>query len=92
MLERNRTLFNHFVAGRSDLDCTRAERGITAFPRWQGGDTQRLDDHLCDRYDTSVVAGRWFEMPERFRIGFGLPTPDFEEGLTRLGAALDDLG
>jgi hypothetical protein len=31
-------------------------------------------------------------MPERFRIGFGLPTPDFEEGLTRLGAALDDLG
>jgi hypothetical protein len=92
MLERNRTLFNHFVASRPDLDCAPAEHGITAFPRWHGGDTQRLDDHLRDRYDTSVVAGRWFEMPERFRIGFGLPTPDFEEGLTRLGAALDDLG
>jgi hypothetical protein len=30
-------------------------------------------------------------MPEHFRIGFGLTTDDFEEGLSRLAAALDDL-
>ena len=91
MLERNRSMFNDFVASRSDLDCTPAEHGITAFPHWLRGDTQRLDDHLRDHYDTSVVAGRWFEMPEHFRIGFGLPTEDFKEGLSRLGSALDDL-
>ena len=39
MLERNRELFNDFVAGRDDLDCAPAEHGITAFPRWAGGDT-----------------------------------------------------
>lgn len=91
ILERNRKLFNGFVASRSDLDCATAEHGMTAFPRWAGGDTQRLDDHLRERYDASVVAGRWFDMPEHFRIGFGLQTGQFEEGLSRLEAALDDL-
>jgi hypothetical protein len=91
MLDRNRLLFNDFVAGRDDLHCAPAKHGVTAFPRWSAGDTQRLDDHLRDRYDTSVVPGRWFEMPQHFRVGFGLPTDDFEEGLRRVGAALDDL-
>jgi hypothetical protein len=91
MLERNRRLFNDLVASRNDVDCAPAEYGITAFLRWAGGDTQRLNDHLCDHYDAAVVPGRWFEMADHFRVGFGLPTDDFEEGLTRLGSALDDL-
>lgn len=91
MLGRNRRLFNDFVAERSDLFCAPAEHGITAFPKWAAGDTQRLDDLLREAYDTSVVPGRWFEMPEHFRIGFGLSTTEFEEGLARLGKALDDL-
>ena len=91
MLERNRRLFNALAVSRGDLDCFPAEHGITAFPRWAGGDTQRLDDYLRERYDTAVVPGRWFEMPDHFRVGFGLPTGDFEEALGRLGSALDDL-
>ena len=90
MLDRNRQLFNSFVESQDDLQCTTAEHGITAFPRWSGGDTQLLDDRLRSQYDASVVPGRWFEMPDRFRVGFGLQTDDFEEGLKRLGAALDD--
>jgi aspartate/methionine/tyrosine aminotransferase len=91
MLERNRALFNAFAIERTDVDCEPAEHGITAFPRWSGEDTERLNDHLRERYDTAVVPGRWFEMPEHFRVGFGLPTADFEEALSRLGSALDDL-
>jgi hypothetical protein len=91
MLARNRAAFNAFIAGREDLDCMPAEHGITAFPRWAGGDTDRLDALLRERYDTSVVPGRWFEMPEHFRVGFGYPTDVLEEGLRRLGAALDEL-
>jgi hypothetical protein len=90
-LDRNRSLFNEFVARRSELDCVAAEHGITAFPRWAGGDTERLDARLREHYDTAVVPGRWFEMPEHFRIGFGLPPEDFAEALKRLGAALDEL-
>jgi hypothetical protein len=90
-LERNRALFNAFAAARDDIQCVPAQHGITAFPRWSGGDTERLNDHLRERYDTAVVPGRWFDMPDHFRIGFGLPTTDFEEALNRLGSALDDL-
>jgi hypothetical protein len=92
MLAHNRERWNAFVESRNDVECAPAEQGITAFPHWSGGDAQRLDDHLRERYDASVVAGRWFEMPEHFRVGFGMATADFEEALSRVGAALDDLG
>ena len=91
LLDRNRKLFDEFVAARPDVDCMPAMHGITALPRWARGNTDRLNDHLRDRYDTAIVPGRWFEVPEHFRVGFGLPTADFEQGLDRLGHALDDL-
>ena len=91
MLDRNRKLFNDFLSTRDDIVCASAEYGITAFPRWSGGDTQRLDDHLRANYECAVVPGRWFEMPDHFRIGFGIPTDIFSEALQRLGCGLDDL-
>jgi aspartate/methionine/tyrosine aminotransferase len=91
MLAANRALWNACVTARDDLDCMPAEHGITVFPRWNGGDTQRIEDRLRDRYDAAIVPGRWFEMPEHFRVGLGLPTADFAEALNRLGQALDDL-
>lgn len=89
MLERNRTIFDRFVAARDDLDCAPAVHGITAFPRWRGGDPEHLDAILRSRFDTSIVPGRWFETPNHFRIGFGLATDVFEEALQRLGRGLD---
>lgn len=91
LLSRNRDLWNAFAESRDDLDCMPAEHGITAFPRWRGGDTDRLDALLHDKYDAAVVPGRWFEMPDRFRVGFGLPSEELDEALIRLGSALDDL-
>ena len=91
LLARNRERWNRFVGSRADLECMPATYGITAFPRWRGGDTDRLDALLRGSFDTSVVPGRWFEMPEHFRVGFGLSTADLEEGLDRLGSALDAL-
>jgi aspartate/methionine/tyrosine aminotransferase len=91
ILAANRDVWNAFVEGRYDLDCMPAEHGITAFPRWSGGDAERLDALLHDRYDAAVVPGRWFEMPDHFRVGFGLPSSEFEEALGRLGSALDEL-
>jgi aspartate/methionine/tyrosine aminotransferase len=90
-LAANRFLFNDFVASRPDLHCMKAEHGITAFPKWAGGDTERLDTLLRSNYDTSIVPGRCFEMPEHFRIGLGGSTELLEEGLKRIGAALDEL-
>ncbi len=91
MLQRNRELFNRFTASRDDLDCMPAAHGIVAFPHWAGGDTDTLDALLRERYDTAVVPGRWFEMPNHFRIGLGCPTDILSEGLGRLGQALNEL-
>jgi aspartate/methionine/tyrosine aminotransferase len=90
MLEQNRILFNGFLGSRDDLDCAPAVHGITAFPHWAGGNTDRLDARLRETYDTAVVPGRWFGMSDHFRVGFGIPTGDFEQALARLGAGLDD--
>jgi aspartate/methionine/tyrosine aminotransferase len=90
-LTRNRALFNEFVAGRDDLDCMAAEHGITAFPRWRGGDTARLDALLRANYDTSIVPGHWFDMADHFRVGLGGDSDMLKEGLARLGLALDEL-
>jgi aspartate/methionine/tyrosine aminotransferase len=88
-LERNRSLANAFFASRGDLACARMLHGITAFPRLPSGDPEALDALLRERFDTSIVPGRWFEAPDRFRIGIGGPTELVEAGLERLGAGLD---
>jgi aspartate/methionine/tyrosine aminotransferase len=91
MLERNRAIYNAFIADRDDLESMPALHGITAFPRWSGGDTERLDALLRANYDTAIVPGRWFEMPGHFRVGLGCRGDLLEEALARLGTALDEL-
>jgi aspartate/methionine/tyrosine aminotransferase len=90
LLARNRTIANAFFASRPELECAPLIGGITAFPKLLRGDPDALDTLLREKYDTSIVPGRWFEMPDHFRIGLGGPTPTVEEGLARLGRALDE--
>jgi aspartate/methionine/tyrosine aminotransferase len=90
-LAANRALANAFFAARADVECAPMVHGITAFPRLLNGDPEALDDLLRTHFDTGIVPGRWFEMRDHFRIGVGGPTEMVEEGLARLGAALDML-
>jgi hypothetical protein len=90
-LDRNRALARAFFATRADLEIEVPEAGITMFPRWQGGDVDALDRLLRSRYDTSIVPGRFFGSPDRFRIGIGGDGAMIEAGLARLGAGLDAL-
>lgn len=90
-LDHNRALANAFFAGRDDLECAPMTGGITAFPQLRNGDVDALNALLRERYDTSIVPGRFFGAPEHFRVGFGQPTELIEGGLERLGAALDSL-
>jgi aspartate/methionine/tyrosine aminotransferase len=91
LLQRNRALANAFFAGRDDLECAPMTGGITAFPRLIRGDVDALNRLLRERYDTSIVPGRFFGASDRFRMGIGNPTDIVEAGLERLGAALDSM-
>ena len=90
-LAYNRSIFNDFAASRDDIECMKAEHGITVFPRWTGGDTEPLNALLRSKYDASIVPGRWFEYPDRFRAGLGGDTEMLKQGLSRLASALDEL-
>jgi aspartate/methionine/tyrosine aminotransferase len=91
LLARNRALYNSFLSARDDLDGIPMMDGITTFPRWRGRDVKRLSELLRAEYDTSIVPGHWFDLPDHFRVGVGSPTEIVQEGLARLGAALDRL-
>jgi len=90
-LARNRDMVNAFFAARAEIDCAPLEQGITAFPRLIGVDVDAVHTLLLARYNTSIVPGRWFECQDRFRLGYGGPTEMVEQGLERLGAALDEV-
>ena len=52
------------------------------------GNTDDFLERLRTKFDTSAVPGRFFEMPDYFRIGMGVNTEMFAEGLDRLSRAL----
>ena len=91
LLDTNREIMRAFLATRSDLELRLPEVGITLFPRWPGGDVDALNELLRAKYDTSIVPGRFFGYPDHFRLGVGGDSARLEEGLRRLGTALDEL-
>ena len=91
LLDRNRQLVNEFLDSRDDLETVRPEFGTVIFPRVRSGNADQLCRLLREKYETSVVPGAFFELPAHFRIGIALETNVLEEGLARLGSALDEL-
>jgi aspartate/methionine/tyrosine aminotransferase len=92
LLEANRPLLHQFLGSRTDLDCVRPKFGTVVFPRLKSGRVDQLCTLLLEKYETTVVPGKFFEMPDHFRIGIGGETEILAAGLERLGAALDNVG
>lgn len=90
-LDQHRVMLNQFLDSRDDLEAIRPAFGSIMFPRVNGQSSERLCELLREKHETSVVPGRFFEMPAHFRIGMGGDTESFRQGLDRLGQALDEL-
>jgi aspartate/methionine/tyrosine aminotransferase len=91
LLDTNRRLLHAFYDGRGDLDAPRFAWGTTSFPRLLRGDVDTLCDALRERYETSIVRGRFFGMKEHCRFGMTCDTVRSEAGPERLDVALDAL-
>jgi len=91
LLIANRVLLDAFLDSRSDLECFRPPAGTVVFPRLRHGNPEMFLKLLREKYETVVVPGKFFEMPQHFRIGIGGDTTNVRAGLERLSAALDDL-
>ncbi len=92
LLAANRGLMDTFLSSRPDLEFVRPEEGTIVFPRMRSGDTNEFLDLLRVKYETSVAPGRYFDMPQHFRIGIGGDTEMTRVALERVGFALDEIG
>jgi aspartate/methionine/tyrosine aminotransferase len=91
IVEADRKLLGDFLKQQSRLTAVSTEWGTTSFPRLSRDCGRNVDgflERLRSEFDTSAVPGRFFEMPDHFRIGMGVNTEMFAEGLDRIGRAL----
>jgi aspartate/methionine/tyrosine aminotransferase len=88
-LGRSRELLRKFLDSRKDLECVWPEYGTVVFPRLLTGDVHDFCAMVRDQFKTTVVPGKFFEMPEHFRIGVGGGPELVAAALQQLGRGLD---
>jgi aspartate/methionine/tyrosine aminotransferase len=89
-LESNRPAANSFFGAQSQVETVRAPEGTVLFPKLREGSVEDFCGLLRRKYETSVVPGSFFEAPAHFRMFLGADAATFEEGLSRLAAALGE--
>jgi len=87
IVEADRKLLRDFLAQQDGISAVKTGWGTTSFVRLLNGDADDFLERLRSEFDTSVVPGRFFEMPDHFRIGMGVDTEMFAEGLDRISRA-----
>jgi aspartate/methionine/tyrosine aminotransferase len=90
ILDTNRRTLNSFLQTRDDIDAVPTKLGTTLFPRLSGIDVESFCALLVEKYETSVVPGRFFESPQHVRIGLCCEPENFHAGIERFGQALDE--
>ena len=88
IVETDRKVLRDFLKRQSSLSAVSTPWGTTSFPRLFNGNVDAFLERLRTEFDTSAVPGRFFEMPDHFRIGMGVNTEMFAEGLNRIGRGL----
>jgi aspartate/methionine/tyrosine aminotransferase len=89
IVEADHKLLHEFLKKQPEVTAAATEWGTTSFPKLREGNVDTFLERLRSEFDTSAVPGRFFEMPDHFRIGIGVNTQMFAEGLYRIGRALE---
>jgi aspartate/methionine/tyrosine aminotransferase len=88
VVEADRACLTEFLDAHPEVSTPRTQWGTTCFLRLPNGNADAFLDRLRAEHDTGAVPGRFFESPGHIRIGMGVDSPIFAEGLRRLGMAL----
>jgi hypothetical protein len=91
LLDAYRPPLEAFLRSRDDLEYVLPEYGTIVFPRLRNGSVEALDHRLREKYETAIVPGSYFEMPQHFRIGIGGDPEMTRVALDRLNNALNEL-
>ena len=88
IVEADRKLLRDFLVKQSGLSAVWTDWGTTSFVQLEDSNADEFLERLRTEFDTSAVPGRFFEMPDHFRIGMGVNTEMFAEGLDRISRAM----
>jgi hypothetical protein len=88
IVKADRKLLRDFLKQEAAVSAVETTWGTTSFVHLRNGNVDAFLDRLRDEFDTSAVPGRFFETPDHFRIGMGVNTEMFAEGLNRISRAL----
>src|SRR5881392_3852901 len=88
IVEADRKLLRDFLAEQEEVSAVATDCGTTSFLKLRQGNVDTFLERLRSDFDTSAVPGRFFEMPNHFRIGMGVNIEMFAEGLSRISRAL----
>jgi aspartate/methionine/tyrosine aminotransferase len=88
IVEADRALLREFLESQEAVTTPRTECGTTAILRLASGSVDDFLTRLRVEYETSAVPGKFFGLPNHFRIGMGVDTKSFREGLQRISTAL----
>ena len=89
IVEADRSQLKTFLdANKSHVAAVHSPYGTTCFPQLLHGSVEELLQRLRTKFETTVVPGQFFEMPDHFRIGMGVDSAMFAEGLRRISTAL----
>ncbi|MGI8820527.1 MAG: pyridoxal phosphate-dependent aminotransferase [Chthoniobacterales bacterium] len=90
LLATNRPLLQSWLTSRPELEFFASPAGTVVFPRLRHGEVNAFCKLLREKYQTTVVPGRFFELPQHFRIGVGGAAAELRAGLDRVSGALDE--
>jgi aspartate/methionine/tyrosine aminotransferase len=89
LVEEDRAMLHRFLDRQPGVCGRKAEFGTTMLLRLVQGDVEEFAERLRSEQDTAIVPGRFFEMPQHFRVGLGGSDPgSFAEGLRRMESVL----
>ncbi len=88
IVEADRNVLRGFLAQQPGVSAVQTDWGTTSFVKLRHGSADIFLERLRSEFETSAVPGRFFEMPDHFRIGMGVNTQMFAEGLNRISRAL----
>ncbi len=88
IVDADRKRLREFLVRQSGLSAVWTDWGTTSFVQLLDGNADEFLERLRAEFDTSAVPGRYFEMPDHFRIGMGVNTEMFAEGLDCISRAL----
>lgn len=89
LLDTNQAALRTLFEQRSDLETVLPEYGTICFPKLKSGNSDALCGLLREKFDTTVVPGRFFESPQHFRIGIGGEIESVGQALRQLSRGLD---